>query len=80
MEYHVSGDDTEKIIKATLMDAKSILVQFENTTNSTERLIWFNRVRQIYVEMGGGNITITQNQNDTNTYLIRPVDDPKNNY
>lgn len=80
MEIIGSGEVIVQGVKNALLDSKSFVVQFDDKTTNRQRAVWFRNVSRMYKEMGGGSIIWQQNPDTQSQYLVRPQDDPEQNY
>ena len=80
MDIRGSGDEIEEALKRVFMDSKSFAITFPGKLTNRQKAAWFRHANRVYQSIGGGWIEWNQNPDDATQYVIRPRDDPDQNY
>lgn len=75
------GDALEANLTRLLMDSKTVAIRFCDDMSQKTRNEFISWVNMIYSDISkGGRIDVHVNPGDTDYCILRPVDDPENNY
>lgn len=74
------GTEREAELRRYLMDSKTFIITFTSSQNRRQRQHHLRYIERIYQEMGGGGINAYPEPDNHNVFLIKPTDNPENNY